>query len=112
MRWIKYIKPFVFLTCLAPLALLAVKAMRGDLGANPIEVITHATGDWTIRLLLVTLAITPIRRFSGWNVLIKFRRVTGLFAFFYGILHFITYIWLDKFFDWREMLQDIVKRKF
>lgn len=105
-------KIVLWLLCLTPLGLLGWKALHGDLGANPIEVITHATGDWTIRLLLATLAITPIRRIAGWNWLIRFRRPLGLFAFFYGVLHFLTYIWLDKFFDVQDMLKDIGKRRF
>ena len=88
------------------------KAYRGALGANPIEVITHATGDWTLRFLLITLSITPIRKLTGRLWLIRYRRMFGLFAFFYGTLHFLTYIWLDKFFDVHEMLHDIAKRKF
>ncbi len=106
------LKTAVWLACLTPLGLLLYKGVTGNLGANPIEVITHATGDWTIRLLLATLAITPLRRLAGWHALIRFRRLLGLFAFFYGVLHFITYIWLDKFFDVGEMLKDIAKRKF
>jgi sulfoxide reductase heme-binding subunit YedZ len=82
------------------------------LGANPIEKITHATGDWTLRFLLITLAITPLRKLLKVPSLIKFRRMIGLFAFFYGCLHFLTYIWLDKFFNLHEMLVDIGKRKF
>jgi sulfoxide reductase heme-binding subunit YedZ len=82
------------------------------LGANPIEKITHATGDWTLRFLLTTLAITPLRKLLGVPALIRFRRMFGLFAFFYACLHFTTYIWLDKFFNLHEMLADIAKRKF
>ena len=82
------------------------------LGANPIEFITHSTGDWTLIFLLVTLAITPVRRLAGLPWLIRFRRMFGLFAFFYGCLHFLTYIWLDKFFNLHEMLADVAKRKF
>jgi sulfoxide reductase heme-binding subunit YedZ len=106
------IKAVIWLLCLTPLGWLGWKALHGDLGANPIEVITHATGDWTIRLLLVTLSITPLRRLAGWHVLIRFRRMLGLFAFFYGVLHFLTYIWLDKFFDMQDVLKDIAKRPF
>lgn len=102
----------VFLACLIPLARLGWKAYSSALGANPIEVITHATGDWTLRFLLITLAITPIRKLTGQLWLIRYRRMFGLFAFFYGTLHFLTYIWLDKFFDVHEMLHDIAKRKF
>lgn len=95
-----------------PLALLGLKAYHGDLGANPIEVITHATGDWTLRFLLITLAITPLRRITGWQGWIRFRRMLGLFAFFYGVLHLTTWLWLDKFFNVHEMLADILKRRF
>ena len=109
---IRWFKPVVFLACLGPLARLGWKAYNHALGANPIEVITHSTGDWTLIFLLVTLAITPIRKLSGQLWLIRFRRMFGLFAFFYVVLHFLTYIWLDKFFDLHEMLTDIAKRKF
>jgi len=109
---IRWFKPGVFLACLVPLGLLGWKAYSGGLGANPIEVITHATGDWTLRFLLITLAITPIRKLTGRLWLIRYRRMFGLFAFFYGILHFLTYIWLDKFFDLHEMLHDVAKRRF
>lgn len=111
MKW-KHLKPFVFVGCLVPLALLASGALRGQLGANPIEKITHQTGDWTLILLLVTLAVTPLRRITGINELIAFRRMLGLFAFFYGTLHFFTYIWLDKFFDAHEIVKDVYKRPF
>jgi methionine sulfoxide reductase heme-binding subunit len=109
---VKWFKPVVFLACLGPLARLGWKAYTNRLGANPIEVITHSSGDWTLILLLVTLAITPLRKLTGQAWLIRFRRMFGLFAFFYVTLHFLTYIWLDKFFDVHEMLKDIEKRKF
>jgi sulfoxide reductase heme-binding subunit YedZ len=108
-RWIKI--P-VFLLCLAPLLLLAWKALHQDLGANPIEFITHATGDWTLRFLAITLAISPLRRLLGLPELIRYRRMLGLFAFFYGCLHFTTYLWLDKFFDFAEISKDVWKRPF
>ncbi len=111
-RAIVAMKVAVWVLCLLPLALLGLKFAQDGLGANPIEVITHATGDWTMRLLLTTLAITPIRKLTGRLWLIRFRRLLGLFAIFYGVLHFITYIWLDKFFDIREMLADVAKRLF
>jgi len=98
--------------CLLPPALLAARAARNDLGANPIEFITHATGDWTLRLLLITLAVTPLRRILNLPDLIRFRRLLGLFAFFYACLHFATWIGLDKFFDPAEMWADVVKRRF
>jgi len=106
------LKPLVFLLCLAPLLWLLWKGWRQDLGANPIEFITHATGDWTLRFLVITLSITPLRKLSGIGQFIVFRRMLGLFAFFYGCLHFTTYIWLDKFFDFPEMLKDVGKRPF
>jgi methionine sulfoxide reductase heme-binding subunit len=109
---VRRFKPFVFLACLLPLARLGWKAYRGLLGANPIEVITHSTGDWTLTFLLITLAVTPLRRLTGQLWLIRYRRMFGLFAFFYVSLHFLTYIWLDKFFDLHEMLADIAKRRF
>lgn len=109
---IRWIKVAVFLACLVPLGHLGWDAYTQNLGANPIEKITHATGDWTLRLLLITLSITPIRKLLALPALIKFRRMLGLFAFFYGSLHFTTYIWLDKFFNLHEMLADVAKRKF
>jgi hypothetical protein len=119
---IRWIKVAVFISCLVPLALLLWKFFGSNpkdmstwgvgLGANPIEKITHATGDWTLKFLLITLSITPLRKLLGVPALIKFRRMFGLFAFFYGCLHFTTYIWLDKFFSLHEMLADVAKRKF
>jgi len=109
---IRWLKPVVFLACLGPLAHLGWKAYNNALGANPVEVITHSTGDWTLIFLLVTLAITPLRKLTGQLWLIRFRRMFGLFAFFYVVLHFLTYIWLDKFFDLHEMLKDVAKRRF
>ncbi len=102
----------LFLAALIPLERLLWKASHDGLGANPIEVITHSTGDWTLILILTTLAITPLRRLIHQYWLIGLRRMIGLFAFFYGTLHFLTYIWLDKFFDIHEMLKDIEKRRF
>ena len=106
------LKPVVFLLCLLPLALLTWNAFTGGLTANPIEDITHTTGRWTLRFLLITLAIRPLRQVTGWNQLIRFRRMVGLFAFLHGILHFMTYIWLDQFFDIAAILEDIPKRPF
>jgi sulfoxide reductase heme-binding subunit YedZ len=102
----------IFLAALIPLERLLWKAFHDGLGANPIEVITHATGDWTLILVLITLSITPLRQITHQYWLIGVRRMVGLFAFFYGTLHFLTYIWLDKFFDVPEMLKDIAKRRF
>ena len=109
---LRYLKPVVFLACLAPLGILIWRGFHSALGANPIEAITHATGDWTLRFLLGTLSITPLRRLTRQYWLIGLRRMLGLFAFFYGVLHLMTYLWLDKFFAVHEMLADIAKRKF
>ena len=108
----KWSKPVVFLLCLLPLAALGSRALHGELTANPIEFITHATGDWTLRFLVITLCITPFRKILHLPELIRFRRMLGLFAFFYACLHFTTYIGLDKFFDLSEMWKDIAKRKY
>ena len=106
------LKPVVFLLCLAPFIMLVIGAVTDDLGTNPVETLTHETGEWALRFLLITLCITPLRRILKFNWLIKFRRMLGLYAFFYAVLHFITYIWLDQFFDWAEILIDIPKRPF
>ncbi len=108
-RWVKIA---AFVLCLAPLGWLGWRGWNQDLSANPIEFITHFTGDWTLRLLVATLAVTPLRKLLGLPDLIRFRRMIGLYAFFYGVLHLTTYVWLDKFFDWREMLHDVGKRPF
>ena len=108
----RWAKALMFALCLAPLALLGLRGLNQKLGANPIEFITHATGEWTLRLLLITLTITPLRKLAGLPELIRFRRMVGLFAFFYGSLHLTTYLWLDKFFDWQEILKDVAKRRF
>jgi methionine sulfoxide reductase heme-binding subunit len=108
----KIAKAVIFTASLIPLALLAWYAYTDQLGANPIEVITHWTGDSIIIFLLITLTVTPLRRVSGWNDAIKFRRMLGLFAFFYACLHFTTYFWLDQFFDFPGILKDVAKRPF
>lgn len=105
-------KPLVFLACLLPFADLARDAYHDALSANPIDDITDATGTWTLRFLLLTLAVTPLRKLAGWNGLLRFRRMIGLFAFFSVVLHFFTYIYLDQFFFWEEILADIQQRPF
>lgn len=102
----------VFVAGLTPLAVLAWQLVTDNLGANPIKEITEQTGIWTLRWLLITLAVTPARRLTGWNRLIQLRRMLGLFAFFYGGLHFMTYIWLDQFFVVPEIIADVVERPF
>ena len=107
----RWSKPLVFSLALLPLVFL-VAGLLQDLGPNPIETITHTTGNWTLRFLLITLSITPLRRILRQPNLIRFRRMLGLFAFFYGCLHLMTWVGLDKFFDLREMLADVAKRRF
>jgi len=105
-------KVAVFLGGLYPLARIVLLGFTGGLGANPIEFITRSTGLWTLVFLCITLAVTPVRRLTGLNALLRFRRMLGLFAFFYVVLHFTTYVWFDKWFDVFAMLKDIVKRPF
>lgn len=106
------LKTVLWLACLSQLAYLLYRGLTEGLGANPIEFITLSTGTWTLILILTTLSITPLRRITGLNWLIKLRRPIGLFAFFYACLHFTTYIWLDKFFDLHDMIKDVAKRPF
>jgi sulfoxide reductase heme-binding subunit YedZ len=111
-RGARLIKPLVFAASLGPLAYLSLGAWQRSLGANPIETITRSTGVWTLRFMLITLSVTPVRRLVGWNELIRVRRMLGLFAFFYGSLHLLTYVWLDQFFDWAAIVKDVAKRPF
>ena len=112
MKPIVLLKRIIFAAALIPAALLVFDAFQGDLTANPIEYITHTTGDWAIRFLVITLAVTPIRRITGWNPVIQLRRMLGLFSFFYATLHFLTWFVLDWFFDVRQMAEDITMRPF
>ena len=109
---IKHIKILVFVLALLPLAWLVRAALTGGLGANPVEEITFTTGDWALRFLLLTLAITPLRQLTGWNRLIQLRRMLGLYAFFYASLHLSTYLVFDQFFDWRAIVEDVLKRPY
>ena len=112
MKRIVLLKRVIFAAALIPAAVLIWNAVHGDLTANPIEYITHTTGDWAIRFLVITLAVTPIRRLTGWNPIIQLRRMLGLFAFFYATLHFLTWFVLDWFFDFHQMAEDIAMRPF
>lgn len=105
-------RPWIALVCLLPTIRLAWLGVTDGLGANPIEFVTRSTGTWTLVGLLVTLAITPLRRLTGQGGLIRYRRMLGLFAFFYASLHGLTYFWLDQFFDFAAIVRDIVKRPF
>ena len=108
----KFAKPVLFIALLAPLALYTYWLLTDSLGANPIEAITRRTGDWALRILLLTLTISPLRRITGWNTLTSYRRMLGLFAFFYVCVHLSLYVTLDKFFDVQEIIDDIFKRPF
>jgi methionine sulfoxide reductase heme-binding subunit len=108
----KWTKMAVFFVCLTPLAMLVWKGFHSELTANPIEYIEHTTGDWTIYFVLITLSITPLRKLMPRLNLIRLRRMTGLFAFFYGCLHFLTYLTFDQSFDWMSIVKDIAKRPF
>lgn len=105
------IKAVLFLLALLPLARMVYLTLAGLL-VEPLEFITRGTGDWTLYFLCITLAVTPLRKLSGWNWLIKLRRMLGLFVFFYATLHFTTFLWFDHFFDVREMWKDVLKRPF
>jgi len=108
----RILKTMLFVSALLPFVRLAVFAFTDQLGANPIEFITRSSGDWTLYFICITLAVTPLRRLTTWNWLIKLRRMLGLFAFFYAALHFTTFFWFDHFFDVAEMLKDVYKRPF
>ena len=108
----KWTKPLVFILCLSPLGYLGWRTYNGRLTANPIEYITHYTGDYILIFLVITLCITPARKLLGIPQLIRFRRMFGLFAFSYACLHFLTYIVLDQFFDFAAMIEDVAKRKY
>jgi methionine sulfoxide reductase heme-binding subunit len=108
-RWIKI--P-VFLLALVPVALLVRGMLTGNLGVNPAETVQLQTGRWALKFLLTSLAITPVRRLTGWNIVVQYRRMLGLFAFFYATLHFASYIVLDQYFALDAMMADIVKRPF
>jgi sulfoxide reductase heme-binding subunit YedZ len=112
-QWLRFgLKPLVFIACLVPFALLLKGVIEGDLGANPLERVTDVTGRWGLRLLLLTLAVTPLRRLTGWAWLQRFRRMLGLFVFFYTTLHFLTWVWLDQELAWGNIVADIAKRPY
>ncbi|WP_332853270.1 sulfite oxidase heme-binding subunit YedZ [Duganella sp. S19_KUP01_CR8] len=110
-RQASLIKAAIFLLALVPLARMVYLTLTGQL-VEPLEFITRGTGDWTLYFLCFTLAVTPLRRISKWNWLIKLRRMLGLYMFFYGFLHFMTFLWFDHFFDVQEMWKDVLKRPF
>lgn len=112
-QWIRWVaKPVLFVLCSVPLAWLVWDGVTNNLGANPVETVRRYTGDWTLRFLLIALTVTPLRRLTGWHVVIRLRRMLGLFAFFYACLHFVSYIWLDQFFMWDAIIEDILDRPY
>ena len=112
LRLITLLKAFLVPAALLPLAWLVWKALQNDLGANPVEFITHATGDCALTFLLASLAITPLRKLTKFPELIRFRRMLGLYAFFYASLHLLTFAGLDHHFNWAEIVPDVYKRPF
>ncbi len=109
---LRWVKAAVFVACLGPLGHLVWQGAHNRLGANPVEYITHSTGWWALALLLITLCVTPLRRLLGMPWLLRLRRTLGLYAFFYASLHFVTYVWLDQAFVWKDIVKDIGKRPF
>lgn len=110
-RQLGWMKAALFVLALLPFARMARLTVQGEL-TEPLQFITHATGDWALYFLCITLAVTPLRRLTGWNWLLRLRRMLGLFAFFYALLHFTTFLWFDHFFDWNAMWKDVLKRPF
>jgi len=102
----------LFLVCLVPFTLLVWDGLNDQLGANPVQTVTHQTGLWGLRLLLVTLTVTPLRRLTGWGPIVRFRRMLGLFAFFYALLHFLTYVVIDQGLALHDILEDVAKRPY
>ena len=112
-QWIRWVvKPLVFVASLLPFTFLVHDVITNNLGANPVEAIRLYTGDWTLRFLLIVLAVTPLRRISGWNAILRLRRMLGLFAFFYACLHFVSYIWLDQHFMFDLIIEDVLDRPY
>lgn len=102
----------LFFAALLPLAYYGWGAWHDTLGANPIEAVTRGMGTWTLNFLLITLAVTPLRKLTGWHAALRLRRMLGLFTFFYAVLHLTSYLWFDQFFDWGEIARDILERPF
>lgn len=112
LQQIKYLKRTIFTICCLPLVILVWQAIQQSLGANPIEAVIHRTGLWALRFLLLTLSATPLLLLFKWNWPMQLRRMLGLFAFFYACLHLIAYIYLDQYFAWQDILEDILKRPY
>jgi len=110
MSW--FIKPAIFVVCLLPLALFSFDVISGELSADPVKDATLMTGNWTLRFLLITLLVTPIRRLTGWSRVLRLRRMLGLYAFFYAFLHFLVWFWLDRELQLGDVIEDILKRPY
>jgi sulfoxide reductase heme-binding subunit YedZ len=108
----RLIKPLIFIALLTPALLLGWGYWQATLGANPLEAVIRDLGDWALRILLLTLSISPLRRITGWGKLLRLRRMIGLYAYFYALLHLFGYLWFEQFFDWTEIWIDIVERPF
>jgi sulfoxide reductase heme-binding subunit YedZ len=106
------LKPTVFILLLIPALYLGWGLWQDTLGANPLEAVIRGLGDWALRILLLTLAVSPLRRLTGWGQLLRLRRMLGLYAYFYAVLHLFGYLWFEQFFDWREVWYDITERSF
>ena len=106
------LKVLVFMLCLLPAVSLGWQFINDNLGANPFEVLTRESGQWVLRFLLLTLAMTPVRTITGYSWPLRYRRMLGLFTYFYASAHLLTYLWLDQFFDWQEITTDILKRPY
>jgi len=111
-RTIKIVKAVVFALGLIPLVRLVVLGVMDNLGANPVEFVIRSNGTWALTFLLITLGITPLRKISGMNWLLVLRRMLGLYAFFYAVLHFLSYVWLDQWFDWASIVKDVAKHRY
>jgi sulfoxide reductase heme-binding subunit YedZ len=109
---LRFLQRVVFVNSMVPFVMLGWDAVQGRLGANPLEFVTHTTGALTLIFLILSLAVTPVRKIIGWPWMVRFRRTLGLFAFFYGCLHLLCYVWFDKFFHFRAMVHDVAKRPF
>lgn len=105
-------KAILHILCWFPLLFITWQVITDQAGANPIEYATRESGTWTLQFLLITLTVSPLARFFSWPVLIRYRRMLGLYAFTYSIIHWLTYLWLDQFFDWNEIIADVIKRPF
>jgi sulfoxide reductase heme-binding subunit YedZ len=106
------IKAVVFVLALLPLARLTVLGVMDNLGSNPVEFVIRSNGTWTLTFLLITLSITPLRQWTGMNWLLALRRMLGLYTFFYAVLHFLSYVWLDQWFDWNAIVKDVAKHRY